>query len=116
MGSCEPSRRSFLVKSMADSVALLPHPNKPRDAGSGGAALEIVSEIAKTVRASTTIGSEDLKQRSSDSEKVMKTPASNQPYPALILVLHLPLSSYILNCFRRTRATMTSGNAANTTL
>lgn len=77
MGSCEPSRRSFLVKSMADSVALLPHPNKPLDAGSGGAALEIVSEIAKTVRASTAIGSEDLKQRSSDSAKVMKTPATN---------------------------------------
>ncbi len=67
------------MKAVADSVAFPPQPNKPLDAGCGGAVLEIVNETARTVRASIAIGSEDLKQRSNDSENVMKMPAFHQP-------------------------------------
>ncbi len=67
------------MKSMADSVAFPPQPNKPLDADFEGVALEIVNEMARTVRASTAIGSEDLRQRSNDSENVMKMPAFHQP-------------------------------------
>lgn len=75
IGSWEPKRRSFLVKSMADSVALPPKPKRPLDAGLGGAALEMVIDIARKVSANINTGSEDLRQRSRDSVNVMKMPA-----------------------------------------
>lgn len=67
-----------MLKSMADSVAFPPQPNKPLDAGLGGVALEMVNEIARNVNATMRRGSEDRKHRSKDSRNVMKMPASSQ--------------------------------------
>lgn len=74
MGSCEPSKRSFLVKSMADSVALPPQCNQPADGGLGGAELETASDSARKVRAIISNGNDDFRQRCIDSEKVTKMP------------------------------------------
>lgn len=76
--SCEPRRRSFFVKSIADSVAFTPQPKNPVDAGFAGAVLDIVKEIAKKVSASIRMGIEDLRQRSNDSANVMKMPATGE--------------------------------------
>ena len=75
-GSCEPSKRSFFVKSIADSVAFPPHLNKfaelaPREE------LVIASDVARKVRASRRSGNDDLKQRSMDSEKAINIPGSH---------------------------------------
>ena len=59
---------------MADSVAFPPQTNSPVDAGLGGEALDTVKEIASNVNANISNGSEDLKQRSIDSENVMNMP------------------------------------------
>ena len=72
--SLEPSRRSFLVKSTADSVALPPQPNSPLDVDLVGATLEMVNEAARKVKARMSKGSDDLRHKSKDSAKVMKIP------------------------------------------
>ena len=76
IGSCEPSKRSFLVKSIADSVAFPPQPSQPVDAGLGGAALDIVKPSKVSARSNT--GSEVFRQRSRDSANVIKMPALGQ--------------------------------------
>ena len=75
IGSCEPRRRSFRVKSMADSVPLPPIPKRPFDSRFDGATLDAANVIAKILRAKMNNGNEDLKQRSKDSAKEMKVPA-----------------------------------------
>lgn len=116
-GSCEPSKRSFLVKSMADSVALRPQPSQPVEAGLEGAALDIVNPMARKVSARSNSGNDDFRQRSKDSVNVIKMPALDQLQAfSFRRTLHSPLSSYTLNCFRSTSATMTSGKAAKTIL
>ena len=74
MGSREPNKRSFLVKSMADSVAFPPQPSQPEDAGLGGATLDIVSATARRVSARSNTGKDVFRQRSRDSAKVIKIP------------------------------------------
>ena len=64
------------MKSIADSVAFPAQPKNPVCADLVGAVLDIVREMAKKVSASIRMGSEDLRQRSSDSAKVMKIPAT----------------------------------------
>lgn len=61
------------MKSMADSVAFPPQPSKPLDAG---VVLGTVNEAARKVKASTSTGNDDLKQRSIDSANVIKIPRS----------------------------------------
>lgn len=78
IGSCEPSKRSFLVKSMADSVAFPPQPSQPVDAGLAGAALDIVNPTARKVSARSNTGNDVFRQRSRDSANVIKTPALDQ--------------------------------------
>lgn len=78
IGSREPNKRSFLVKSMTDSVAFAPQSSQPVDAGLGGAALEIVNPMARKVSASINTGNDVLKQRSNDSANVIKIPAIDQ--------------------------------------
>lgn len=77
-GSCEPSKRSFFVKSIADSVAFPPHWNKLAELASREEEFDIASDVARKVRASRSSGNEDLRQRSIASEKAMNTPGSNQ--------------------------------------
>ena len=77
IGSWEPRRRSFFVKSITVSVVLPPQPKNPVEAGLAGALLEIVNEIARNVNANSKIGNEDFRVRSKDSAKVMKIPVSN---------------------------------------
>lgn len=78
IGSCEPSNRSFLVKSMAESVAFTPSPSQPVDTGLGGAALDIVNPMARKISARSNTGNDVFRQRSSDSANVIKTPAVDQ--------------------------------------
>ena len=78
IGSREPNKRSFFVKSMTDSVAFPPQKSQPVDAGLAGAALDIVSPMARKVSASSNTGNDVLRQRSNDSANVIKTPAMNQ--------------------------------------
>ena len=74
IGSCEPRRRSFFVKSITDSVALLPMPKRPFGCAVGRAAPEAASETAKTLNTKIRSGREDFKQKFMPSAKVMKTP------------------------------------------
>ena len=74
--SCEPSNRSFLVKSIAASVVFPPHAQNQMAVGLAWALLEIVKEIAKNVSANMRMGKDDLKHRSSDSANVMKMPVT----------------------------------------
>jgi len=62
------------VKSIADSVALPPQPNRPLDEGLGGVVLEIASDKAAKLNAMISSGSEERRQRSMDSANVMKMP------------------------------------------
>ena len=78
MGSCEPRRRSFFVKSVRDSVALPPMPKRPFDCTFGGAVPEIASEMAKTLSAKIKSGREDFKQWVMPSAKVTNTPKHDQ--------------------------------------
>ena len=77
IGSWEPRRRSFFVKSITVSVALPPQPKNPVEAGLADALLEIVNEIARNVNANSKIGNEDLRVMSRDSANVTKIPVSN---------------------------------------
>src|SRR4051794_32605242 len=97
-GSGEPTRRSFLVKSICVSVALLPHPQNPDEVGRGGVELVWASETDKHVSANSTSGRDWRRHRSRLSENDIK----------------YPVSSYTRNCLRRTNATISSGNAAKT--
>ncbi len=73
-GSCDPSNRSFFVKSIADSVAFPRHRKRPVEACSGGAALDLARDRAKKDIASRRRGREERKQRSMLSAKVINTP------------------------------------------
>ena len=61
---------------MADSVAFLPHPSQPVDAGLEGAALDIVNPSRVSARSNT--GIEVFKQISRDSANVIKIPAPGE--------------------------------------
>ena len=76
IGSCEPSKRSFLVKSMAYSVAFPPEPSQPEDGVLGDAALDIVSPSKVSARSNT--GNEVFRHMSKDSANVIKMPARGQ--------------------------------------
>ena len=96
-GSCEPSKRSFFVKSIADSVAFPLHRNKLDELVSCADEVVIANDVARKVRASRRSGKDDLRQISIDSVKVIKTPGSNQ-HPSLNPArIDTPLSSYIWN-------------------
>ena len=77
IGSCEPSNRSFFVKSIAESVAFPPQPSQSVDGDPGGAALDIVNPMARRVNARSRPGNDAFRQRSRDSAKVIKMPVLN---------------------------------------
>lgn len=77
-GSCEPSKRSFFVKSIADSVAFPLHGNMLGELAPCREEPDIANDVAKKVRARRSSGNDDLRQRSIDSEKAINTPTSSQ--------------------------------------
>ncbi len=101
IGSCEPNRRSFLVKSISVSVAFPPQPSQRVDAALEGVALDIVNAIARKVSARSNTGNDVFRQESKDSVNVMKMPALDQSQTHSIreklelttVVVHLELFS-----------------------
>lgn len=89
-----------MVKSTCDSVAFPRHGQNPVEVVGGGVKLELANDIAKHVSAASTRGRDWRRHMSKLSEKAIK----------------FPVSSYTLNCFRKTKATTSRGNAAKTVL
>ena len=81
------------MKSMADSVALPPLPKSPYEVELVGAVLEMVIDMARNVSANSSTGNDDFKQRSRDSAKVMKIPASGQLVTCYSRTNAIPFSS-----------------------
>ena len=70
---------SFLVKSKANAVPFLRQLNRSSEVGVAWSGADAI-EIASVDRARSTTGTENRKQRSNASMKVMKTPIEKNQY------------------------------------
>ena len=84
IGSCEPSKRSFFVKSKGDSVALPPTPRRPFGWLPQEEVLDTARDTAKILSAEINSGNDVLRQRSKDSANVMNVPALRELQSAMV--------------------------------